>query len=142
MIEIRKQNPDETPAILALLKRNACDKFSDYVLKATCFVVVESGCIHGVCGIIENESVPIIDFILVDSNQRGLQFGDGLLRAALNYLDHTRHPLVYVKSNSNTKAFFEKENLVPRDTLDPDPDFSFFEVHLLDFFNTPCKGSR
>ncbi len=143
MIQIRKMSESDIDALPRLLRETHIE-YSD--IKNPCnefYVVEDQKKLCGLCAyeLLEHQKAKI-DFIFIKEQDRGFKFGDGLLRAVLNHLDHRGVKKVLIESNSATNGFYVAEGLEIIYTSPENSDFLTFVVELPQFFSSPCKGSR
>ncbi|WP_069649509.1 GNAT family N-acetyltransferase [Caloranaerobacter ferrireducens] len=100
MISVKKINKkEELSKVNKLLVKNGFQEEND--LEQIIYIMEENEELIGVAKITVIKNIGLLNYLIIDSNRRGENLGDSLLRSILNYCD----------LNSIKKIYYPYENL-------------------------------
>lgn len=90
-----------------------------------------------------DEQTALLTCLVIKTNQRGQQYGDGLLKTTLNQADHDQVKHMYVEAK-DLGGFFEHVGFTPVDLGQTYPLLAkaTHRTKLPDFFETACRSKR
>jgi len=122
-----------------------------------CMVVKDGEKILGYSnGIIPHENLAVITNLYILTSERGLGFGDGLLRATFNSLELNGSKWVLIEGREGLKDFLVHEELCSLDQAPISEELNhtldtwkkeldknkYFYCEPKEFFSRKCKGSK
>lgn len=122
-----------------------------------CMVVKDGANILGYSnGIIPHESLAVITDLYILPSERGLGFGDGLLRATFNSLELNGSKWVLIEGKDGLRDFLVHEDLCSLEQAPKSEEFEhvlgvwqknldrrkYFYCEPKEFFSRKCKGSK
>jgi len=116
-----------------------------------CLVAEYDGIVIGVAGLDLCPPVAFINILSVHPDYQKQGYGDGLVRAIINFADRRNIKKILVISDKNTSGFFEKIGFVPTKETNYETSYGqcralndrserLLELDIDEFFKTPhCK---
>jgi len=151
MIVFRKATPKDSKHVKELLALTCQDSKFENLNLDNCMVAEYDGTIIGVGGLEMYHPVAFLNILSIHPRFQKQGYGDGLVRAIINFADRRSIKKIYVLSDKNTSGFFRKIGFVPMERINYDitcqqcrtmsnPSEKLLEMDIEKFFNTPhCK---
>ena len=99
------------------------------------YILIEDNDVKGVCRVLYDNSIGLLDYIVIDKKEIGSNLGDALLRATFNNCLNNGIKKIYFKDKD---IYLLKKGFKEKHTLYEGVNY-LIEIDLEDFFSIPCK---